>query len=394
GFRATFANPFTAEYFEAVNSGRWRHSATTTALLSGGIPPRMLEDLQEGRAVFHDVTGETLRERGYDVEPVAPEEAGRRLARLAAEHHFTLFEHFLTDKAGHAQDWAAARHWLAVLDAFLGGVLDEVDLERTLLMIISDHGNVEDLTVRTHTMNPVPAVLAGRGREQAAARLRSLVDVTPAILALLKGEGGAVLGWAIAWGAGIPRHYPAAGGGHILCPRPGTGPGPAAHRRRCRCGPAAGGDRRSPGPVEPRRPRPVGRGAGRAGGGAAGGAGWPLVGPGIAGRRGHRRGHGAGPPAAPGRSRRMAPPGPAGPAAGHLRRAGGSHRCLHRARRTGAGRRESRTGPPAGPHPRPAPAHPRAAGGHPALHCVAPGLAGSAGHRAQRPPGGARQTGT
>lgn len=194
GFRATFANPFTAEYFEAVNSGRWRHSATTTALLSGGIPPRMLEDLQEGRAVFHDVTGETLRERGYDVEPVAPEEAGPRLARLAAEHHFTLFEHFLTDKAGHAQDWAAARHWLAVLDAFLGGVLDEVDLERTLLMIISDHGNVEDLTVRTHTMNPVPAVLAGRGREQAAARLRSLVDVTPAILALLKGEGGAVLG--------------------------------------------------------------------------------------------------------------------------------------------------------------------------------------------------------
>ena len=191
GHRATFANPFTAEYFEAVHSGRWRHSATTTALLSAGLPVRMLEDLQAGRAVFHDVTGETLRERGYDVAPVPPAEAGSRLARLAAEHEFTLFEHFLTDKAGHAQDWEAAGHWLGVLDAFLGGVLAEVDLDRTLVMIISDHGNVEDLSVPTHTVNPVPVVLAGRGRRQVAARLKSLVDVTPAIVAWLDGGGAA-----------------------------------------------------------------------------------------------------------------------------------------------------------------------------------------------------------
>lgn len=194
GRRATFANPFTAEYFEAVNNGRWCHSATTTAVLSAGLPLRMLEDLHAGRAVFHDVTGETLRERGYDVTTVTPEEAGRRLARLAREHDFVLFEHFLTDKAGHAQDWDAARHWLGVLDALLGGVLAEADLDRTLVMLISDHGNVEDLSVRTHTQNPVPALLIGRGRAQAAANLASLVDVTPAILALLGVEGGTVGG--------------------------------------------------------------------------------------------------------------------------------------------------------------------------------------------------------
>lgn len=194
GRRATFANPFTPEYFEAVNSGRWRHSATTTAVLSAGLPVRMLADLQAGRAVFHDVTGETLRERGYDVALVSPREAGRRLARLAREHDFVLFEHFLTDKAGHAQDWESARHWLGVLDEFLGGVLDAVDLDRTLVMLISDHGNVEDLSVRTHTQNPVPALLIGRGRAQAAAGLASLVDVTPVILALLAGEGGTACG--------------------------------------------------------------------------------------------------------------------------------------------------------------------------------------------------------
>ncbi len=188
GLRATFANPFTHEYFEAVNSGRWRHSATTWAMLSAGLTVRMLDDLLAGRAVFHDVTGETLRERGYDVAPVAPAEAGRRLGRLATDHDFTLFEHFMTDKAGHAQDRAAAHHWLEVLDGFLDGVLEAVDQERTLVMIISDHGNVEDLSVRTHTFNPVPAVLVGRQRNAAAARLASLVDVTPAIVDLLAGE--------------------------------------------------------------------------------------------------------------------------------------------------------------------------------------------------------------
>jgi len=73
-------------------------------------------------------------------------------------------------------------------------VLDAVDLDRTLVMLISDHGNVEDLSVRTHTQNPVPALLIGRGRAQAAAGLASLVDVTPVILALLAGEGGTACG--------------------------------------------------------------------------------------------------------------------------------------------------------------------------------------------------------
>ena len=93
GRKAVFANTFTAEYFRAVREGkgrgRARHSATTIAALAGKEPLRMLPDLLQGAAVYQDITNEALRERGYEIAPLAPEEAGRRLARLAAAYDFT-----------------------------------------------------------------------------------------------------------------------------------------------------------------------------------------------------------------------------------------------------------------------------------------------------------------
>ena len=63
GRTATFANPFTEDYFAAVEAGRWRHSSSTTAVLSADLPVRMLNDFCNGEAVFHDVTGEGLPTR-------------------------------------------------------------------------------------------------------------------------------------------------------------------------------------------------------------------------------------------------------------------------------------------------------------------------------------------
>lgn len=185
GLTATFANPFTEDYFAAVDAGRWRHSSSTTAVLSADLPVRMLDDFHAGEAVFHDVTGEGLRSRGYDVTPITAEEAGRRLAALAAGHDFTLFEHFLTDFAGHAQDRDEARRLLTLLDTLLGSVLRYVDLKTTTVMVISDHGNLEDLSVKTHTRNPVPGLFIGKGRDELADAIRSLTDVTPAIVEYL-----------------------------------------------------------------------------------------------------------------------------------------------------------------------------------------------------------------
>ena len=66
-------------------------------------------------------------------------------------------------------------------DQVLAGVLASWDWESGLLLITSDHGNMEDLGVRTHTLNPVPTIVIGQEHSQVAKRVRDLTDVAPAV---------------------------------------------------------------------------------------------------------------------------------------------------------------------------------------------------------------------
>jgi len=179
GGRATFANAYTPAF---LTSPPRFLSVTSVAVAQAGLPYRTLEDLARGEAVYHDFSNRRLIERGYAVPPVAPEAAGRRLARLAGRHDFTMYEHFLTDLAGHARDMAAAVGLLEALERLLDALLAHLDLGRHLVLLTSDHGNLEDLTTGRHTLNPVPAILWGAGAAEAAAEIRALPDIAPAIL--------------------------------------------------------------------------------------------------------------------------------------------------------------------------------------------------------------------
>ncbi|HWI60223.1 MAG TPA: alkaline phosphatase family protein [Symbiobacteriaceae bacterium] len=195
GLKATFLNAFRPQFFDWVDAGqplpkdkRYRPSASTLATLAGGLHCfRTLDQLKAGEAVAFDIDHSVMRELGHDLEPVAPAEAGRRAAAIAGQHDFTLYEHFLTDKAGHSQDRAEAEAVLERLDGFLGGLLAATPPD-LLLVITSDHGNIEDLSVRTHTYSDVPVIAKGPGAEAFAARIRSLTDITPAILTHLTGS--------------------------------------------------------------------------------------------------------------------------------------------------------------------------------------------------------------
>jgi len=178
GGTATFANAYTPRYLE--NPPRFR-SVTTVATAKAGLRFRTLDDLARGDAVFHDFTNRLLPERGYHLPPITPAIAGARLAALTRSHTFTMYEHFLTDLAGHAQDMAKAVEVLENLDGLLDAVLHRIDLSRNLVILTSDHGNVEDLSVRTHTLNPIPTLVWGDGATEVAAGIRDLSDIAPAI---------------------------------------------------------------------------------------------------------------------------------------------------------------------------------------------------------------------
>jgi 2,3-bisphosphoglycerate-independent phosphoglycerate mutase len=182
GGEATFANAYTPRFLE--KPPRFL-SVTTIATRQAGMRIRTLEDLARGEALFHDFTNRLLPERGYFLPSVTPQEAGRRLAALTSGHTFTMYEHFLTDLAGHAQDMARAIEVLENLEGLLDGLLSHLDLSRHLVILASDHGNIEDLSTKQHTLNPVPTLLWGDGSSGVAAGIRNLADIAPAILRYL-----------------------------------------------------------------------------------------------------------------------------------------------------------------------------------------------------------------
>lgn len=178
----TFANAYTSGFFS--ERPRWI-SATTAAVEAAGLRFRTMEDVRNGNAVFMDYTNRFLIERGEDVTIRTESEAARVLSSIVAQNRFTLYEYFITDKVGHAQDMDAARLVLTSLALFLRETLIRLDLKRTTVILTSDHGNIEDLSLRNHTLHLVPTIVWGAQRERIAARIKNLADITPAIVSLL-----------------------------------------------------------------------------------------------------------------------------------------------------------------------------------------------------------------
>jgi 2,3-bisphosphoglycerate-independent phosphoglycerate mutase len=184
GRRAVFANTFTDSYFETVERGKWRHSVTTTAALAGGCRLLMPPDLMRGESIYQDITNERLRESGYEIPLFEPEEAAANLVKVAAKNDFTLFEYFQTDRCGHRQDYHRAVILLNRLDRFLAAISAGLEQQQLTLMVVSDHGNIEDLGVKTHTLNRVPTITLG-GDLSKFEKINSLLDIYPAVLDFL-----------------------------------------------------------------------------------------------------------------------------------------------------------------------------------------------------------------
>ncbi len=182
GKRGVFANALSEEYFK--NRGEWI-SATTRALLAGGFPWLTMEDLRAGRAVSHDLTNEFLNQMGFAAPQRAPMESARILADLARAADFTLFEFILTDAVGHSRDMAQAQEIVARLDTMLEVVLTSLDLTDTTVVLTSDHGNFEDMSVKTHTTNKVPTCVWGAGKSVFKASELQIEEIAGLLLEVL-----------------------------------------------------------------------------------------------------------------------------------------------------------------------------------------------------------------
>ncbi len=185
GYRATFANAYTPQYFQLVRERKRRHSATTLSVLAAGLPFRTLEDLNRGEAVYWDITNFYLAGHLHVAAPIIePEVAGQRLARLSRNYALVLYESFLPDVVGHRRDLELALEILDMLDRFFAGLLAKIGPTATVVMS-SDHGNLEEIGARLHSTNPVPLLVVGPGAGSFR-QAQSITDVTGGIMQVLE----------------------------------------------------------------------------------------------------------------------------------------------------------------------------------------------------------------
>jgi hypothetical protein len=191
GKKAALLNAYPPRYFHGIDSGKRLYSSIPLAVTNVGLALFKYEDLVAGRALSADFTGEGWRTfLGFPESPIMDaREAGKKLISLAMEYDFSLFEYWASDYAGHRQEMETAVGLMEVFDGVLGGLFEGLKVEgqrlkdEMLVLVTSDHGNMEDVSTRKHTGVHVPALVIGgkSAREEFTRGMTDLTHIAPAI---------------------------------------------------------------------------------------------------------------------------------------------------------------------------------------------------------------------
>jgi 2,3-bisphosphoglycerate-independent phosphoglycerate mutase len=181
------ANYYPEGYLNALKNGKMRLNAIATSALECGAT---LEDMS-GLGIPPMLRAPSERNphgAEFEFELDLPDALKTQIqtwarAFMTSNAHITVFDEWWTDHLGHAMDVAQARAFAERLELFCAACL-EYRQPDTLFLITSDHGNFEDLSIKTHTRNPVPMAAVGEG-SSAFERTSSLVDIADALKAVL-----------------------------------------------------------------------------------------------------------------------------------------------------------------------------------------------------------------
>lgn len=181
--KAFFANAYPKLFFNYIKSGKSRLSTTSLMCKLTGIKLNTVSDVRKAKALTAEITNERWNNRlKYNLKVITPKTAARRLLRIASQNDFTLYEFFLTDHLGHGRIKDEFDQIYHNLDSFLFTLLNELNEEKLTLIICSDHGNFEDLSVKTHTNNPALTITAGKNAKELFLSIKDLADIKPSLI--------------------------------------------------------------------------------------------------------------------------------------------------------------------------------------------------------------------
>lgn len=178
-----FANAYPKIFFDYLKSGKTRLSATSLSCRLTNIRLNTPSDVRRAKALTAEITNErwNLKLR-YNLPVISAKTAARRLLRISGNYHFTLYEFFLTDHLGHGRIKDELEKVHRNLDDFLLELLTKFNKEKMTIVICSDHGNYEDLSVKGHTRNPALFIAAGRKAKEIAESVKDLTHIKSSII--------------------------------------------------------------------------------------------------------------------------------------------------------------------------------------------------------------------
>jgi 2,3-bisphosphoglycerate-independent phosphoglycerate mutase len=186
-YQCKFMNAFRPVFFTTPEVFRnMRMSATTEMNRAAELPFNTITDITNGRALYHDYTNEVLRRLGFKIPKYSAENAAEILISESKCFDLVLYEFFLTDMAGHTRDMTRAVNVLQQVENLLIALIRKINRDQTILILISDHGNIEDLRTKSHTKNAALMGFWGKNNDLINFDLASLTDIAPLISYILK----------------------------------------------------------------------------------------------------------------------------------------------------------------------------------------------------------------
>jgi 2,3-bisphosphoglycerate-independent phosphoglycerate mutase len=183
GKSAALVDAYPPDLLARIARGKTLPSSIQQAAIDSGQVLFGAPAVAAGDALTPEWTGDEWHThlRLLDVPILSPQEAGLQLLHISRRYHFTLHSHWMTDYVGHRGTMDQAVRLLERFDGVLGGIIGGMGAN-DLVIVTSDHGNLEHMGDRHHTENLVPTVVIGQEHAQFALGIHDLSDIAPRIL--------------------------------------------------------------------------------------------------------------------------------------------------------------------------------------------------------------------
>lgn len=190
GGKARLLSAYPPRRLAGINSGKRLPSSIQYAAIAGGQSLFTKDDVIAGKALTAEYTSHSwVTHLGIENLPdYSAKEAGKKLVQLSRNYDFAFHSHWMSDYIGHRGTMEQAVGLLELFDEVMEGVMEEWQDDEGLIIITSDHGNMESMNHGKHTESDVPTLIIGSDKDELTDGLSKLSDFVPRMEQFLFGS--------------------------------------------------------------------------------------------------------------------------------------------------------------------------------------------------------------